>query len=127
MFKKESGKSVVRSPDRSNGQKIDFDKLERDRSSDLFESLLSMLVLGFLFFYIVFGIEDPIEIYDKIVWLIQKYSKLCHWVTEIWDKLGDSSTSMFDSNGILMWIISKLLGKEITFSDVINGVLDWFK
>ena len=104
------------------GEKIDFEALERGHDAAFIESWLTTIVLGFLAIYILFGVDDPIEVYDKLVWLIQRYSQLCHWVTEIWDKLTSVDASAFDSNGILMWIISKITGKEITFLELIKGI-----
>ena len=107
---------------RDKGEKINFGALERGHDVAFIESWLTTIVLGFLAIYILFGVDDPIEVYDKLVWLIQRYSQLCHWVTEIWDKLTSADASAFDSNGILMWIISKITGKEITFVELIKGI-----
>ena len=77
-------------------------------------SSLAAIAFVILVFYILFEVDDPIEIFDGGVQIIQRYSQVCGWVTALWDVL----TVKFDNVGIIPWIISELTGKDFHFVDL---------
>ena len=69
-----------------------------------FASLVSIVAVGFLVFYIVFGIDDPIEIYDALVDKVVKFAKLTSLTADVWEKFTSSNLDFLEYNGSLIEI-----------------------
>ena len=85
-------------------------------------SLVVLLAMGFLFIYIVFDIDDPIEIFDYLVGSIKLYSKSVVWVKDFWEVF---CTDL----GIFGWLIEKIFKVEVNFgiADVFDFFFGWIK
>jgi len=81
-------------------------------------SFLTMCALCFMFIFIVWGIDDPIEIFDRFVDIVMGYSKAVVWVKEFWDVFCG------DNFGLIGWLIEKIFKVEVTFgwSDVFSYI-----
>ena len=76
---------------------------------------LVTLAIGFLIFYIVFDMDDPIEIFDHCVGIIKLYSGSVAWVKGWFE-------AFYGDLGILGWLIEKIFSVDVDFD-----LLDFFR
>lgn len=62
--------------------------------------LIAVLVLCFLLFYILFGINDPIEIYDVLVDKVTEYAKMTSLLSDIWKGFTTTRSDTLEFNGV---------------------------
>ena len=102
------------------------ESMRRDRQDNRVfrqNSMLVLLVLAFLFIFIVFGVDDPIDIYDHFLNIIFLYSHAVSWVKESWNIFHNGGS------GFIGWLIEKIFNVEITFgiSDVFLAIGDFLR
>ena len=78
----------------------------------------STIVIILLAFFVLFGVSDPVDIYNGFVKIIQKLSEKGEWVKSLWASISEGDIksiwnlikdSFFDFDGGLVGIIKELI------------------
>ena len=67
-------------------------------------SFVSVLVIAFFVFYLVFGVNDPIEVFDVLVNKVKQFAKLSSVMGKAWEEFRDWSvleSDYLEFNGIV--------------------------
>ena len=82
----------------------DKEKIDLDTGYSPIASFLSLLVLAYFVFYLVFGVHDPIEIFDVLVDKVQMFAKMTSVMADVWEEFRDWSvleSDFLEFNGVI--------------------------